>query len=102
MCVGVCGSQRERMDVRDGERRDKVVNCQFYGLTGEKERKKDQERALVKAYGWREKPSEGGVKERYYLKEKGKWGVERPVPLPVPCALGGGVWSQCRSRECEA
>ena len=38
--------ETERMDVRDSERRDKVVNCQFYGLA---EKKTEQERASVKA-----------------------------------------------------
>lgn len=77
-----------------------------------RQRKKESERASVKAYGCREKPSKknrrcdggggvrgvcvwGGVKSDNIKKRKGNGGVEKPSPLPVPCALRGDpgqVW----------
>lgn len=37
----VCGSEREKREVRDGERRGDVVNCPFYDQA-QKERKKER------------------------------------------------------------
>lgn len=99
----VCGSERERMDVGDWERRDKV-NCQFYSLV-KKRKGISKSLELETETLWKKRDVVvwwwgGGVyKSDNIRKRKANGGVERPVLLPVPCALRGdpgqvwGMWS---------
>lgn len=69
-----------------------AVNCRFYDRPQER-----RERASVKAWRSLKKGKKDvmvvvwwGLKERYYQKEKGKWGcTETPAPPSALCLEGG-------------